>query len=147
MKIIFKIISILLIITIVIFSLLLIFANPILERVKPHILSSISTSIGAEVQVDAIKSSIFPSPGFSLQGLKVENKEGDDLKVSEVILEVSLMPLFSRRVEIAKVGVRGVRVPIRKLENEDIEVAGINISKKDESSDLNKNEKSQYRFF
>lgn len=142
MKIIFKIFSILLIITVVIFALLLVFANPILERVKPHILSSISTTIGADVQVDAIKSSIFPSPGFSLHGLKVENKEGEDLKVSEVILEVSLIPLFSKKVEIAKVGVRGVRVPIRKLENEDIEVAGINISKKDESSDLNKNEKS-----
>lgn len=128
----------LLVLVITFFVLLLVFVNPILERVKPQILAKVSSTLGTEVTADDIKAGIFPWPSFSLLGLKVENKKGDDLKLKELSLEVALKPLFSKKVEVTSVKVQGVRVPVVKLANGEVEVAGINfaeIGKKDVASE------------
>jgi hypothetical protein len=132
MKILIKLFLGLIILIILFFGALLVFANPLLERVKPQILAAVSSAIDAQVEAEEIRAGVFPWPNFSLRGLLIDNKDGDDLKLQELSLEIALAPLFSKKVEVTSVTVKGVQVPIEKLSNGEIEVAGINFAKKAE---------------
>jgi hypothetical protein len=131
MKKIFKVFLGLVVLSFILITVLLFAANPILERVKPHILSRISSTIDAEVTADEIKVQILPWPGFYLSGLMVKNTEGDDLRLGSLSLDIALRPLLSRQVEVRSIKVSGVRVPMVLLKNGELEIAGINLAKKE----------------
>jgi hypothetical protein len=128
---IFKVFLGLVVLCFILITALLFAANPILERVKPHILSSISSTINGEVTADEIKVQFLPWPGFYLSGLMVKNPKGDDLKLGSLSLDLALRPLLSRQVEVRSVKVSGVRVPMVLLENGNLEIAGISLVKKE----------------
>lgn len=117
-----------LVVIVVLVVALLLSANPILERAKPHILSTLSETIGAEVKANEIKAQVLPFPRFSLQGLVVDNAKGEDLTLNELNLEIALIPLFSGKLEIVSVAIEGVQLPVEILSNGEVEVAGINFA-------------------
>ncbi len=143
MKILFKILISLLVILLLFFGILLVFANPILERVKPQILAQVSSAIDAQVEAKEIRAKVFPFPGFSLLGLVVDNKDGENLELQELSLEIALSPLFSKKVEITSVTVKGVKVPVVRLGNGEIEVAGINFAKKAKEAEEKKSKEGK----
>lgn len=87
----------------------LIFINPILERAKPSLLSSLQGIVGVPIDVKEIEVSILPRPGFVLK--EVSTGEGQlKNEIEEASVYVALNSLFKGEIVIDSFSLQGGRL-------------------------------------
>ncbi len=76
------------------------------EDFKPVIIKQVEQSVGRKVEIGDISASLFPWVGVRLEDVKIANREGFSdqpfLTVGSLDVEMALLPLFSKRIEIRR---------------------------------------------
>ncbi|MER3523516.1 MAG: hypothetical protein C4326_05455 [Ignavibacteria bacterium] len=84
------------------------------ERLKALVLPRIEAAVGRKVEIADIGLSVFPTIGLDVRGLTIANKPGFAdaplLTVERILLDVKLLPLFDKRVEVSSLLVERPRV-------------------------------------
>ncbi len=84
------------------------------EKVRRLAVEKASEALGAEVSLDEARISLFPL-GIEVRGLRVGNRAAEDpplIDLREAKVSMRLLPLLSRRIEIARVAARGIDVAL-----------------------------------
>ena len=79
------------------------------ERVRAAVEAQLSASLGEQVRIRSAAARIFPVVGLELADLSISHTS---TRIASVSLQTGLRPLFSRRVEDARVTLSGGRVEI-----------------------------------
>jgi len=84
------------------------------EKVRRLAVEKASEALGSEVSLDDARISLFPL-GIEVRGLRVANRAAEDpplIDLREAKVSMRLLPLLSRRIEIARVAARGIDVAL-----------------------------------
>jgi len=88
------------------------------ERLKEIITPKISEAVGREVSIEDVGLSVFPGLSLNAEGLTIANAEGFSdkplLKVGDLYLNVKLLPLLRKRVEVASILIKSPKILIEK---------------------------------
>ena len=88
------------------------------ERLKEIITPKISEAVGREVSIEGVGLSVFPGLSLNAEGLTIANAEGFSdkplLKVGDLYLNVKLLPLLRKRVEVASILIKNPKILIEK---------------------------------
>ncbi len=88
------------------------------ERLKEIITPKISEAVGREVSIEDVGLSVFPGLSLNAHGLTIANAEGFSdkplLKVEDLYLNVKLLPLLRKRVEVASILIKNPKILIEK---------------------------------
>ncbi|TAA47682.1 AsmA family protein [Corallincola spongiicola] len=89
------------------------------NKYKPEVTSQVEKATGRVLTIDGdIGLQLFPSIGFSVDGVKLSNAVGFPvepmIEVADVSVSVALLPLFSGQVEVHGVSLNGVAVRLQK---------------------------------
>ncbi|HMO17528.1 MAG TPA: hypothetical protein PKA63_08420 [Oligoflexia bacterium] len=110
------------------FSILLYRIDSILKQFKPRILSEISSVIGREVFAKDISINLIPKPSFLINEFKIINDNGNDLESSQLSLDINITDILSGIIEISKISINGLKLPVVILHDGNVEIAGINLN-------------------
>ncbi|MGL5047884.1 MAG: AsmA family protein [Shewanella sp.] len=89
---------------------------------KPEIVDAVKKQTGRELVItDDLSWTFFPVIGINLGGLSLSNPEGFTpkamLEIKKAVAEVALMPLFSQKIEIAKLSLDGATINLVTRKN------------------------------
>jgi len=88
------------------------------ERLKEIITPKISEAVGREVSIEDVGLSVFSGLSLNAHGLTIANAEGFSdkpfLKVGDLYLNVKLLPLLRKRVEVASILIKSPKILIEK---------------------------------
>lgn len=110
--------------------------DPIVEGFRPEITKKASEALGAKVEIGEIKSSIFPTIGFSLSGITVGEK--GLVNADLVSVKSSLADLLSGKISVEDIVVQGVNLPIEKKPDGTIQIGEITLGGKPENPEEEK---------
>lgn len=84
------------------FSYALYNANSLITAYRPELEKAVSQSLGATVSLGEINTSVFPDTGFNIRNLQISSDDPNPLKLDNIEVKISLLPLLSGRLEVVK---------------------------------------------
>jgi hypothetical protein len=87
--------------------------NPLIDSLRPVIVSKLSEAVGHQVEIGGISLSLFPVTGIELEKLKLESST-EDTYVNSLVLETSLGDLLSKKITVNKLNLNGASLRITK---------------------------------
>jgi len=135
MKKLLLIIGVLVLVIVLAMATLLLFVNP--NQFKPLIVEQTKKQTGMDLVIDGdIRWQFFPSIGLSLGRTELKNPKGfkneNVLKIDDIGVDVSIIPLFSKELYIGNVSLNGAEIYLETKKN--------GVSNLDALSHSNKNE-------
>lgn len=119
-----KVCLILLVILIAIIGGLTLAINPIIEKLRPEIVSSISSTIKKPVHIGAIKAKIFPTAGIEVQDIGLDGAT-DAAKLGSLLFESSVPALLSGKISVSRLEITGLRADLVKSADGSLSIGGV----------------------
>ncbi len=104
--------------------------NPILEKLRPQIVSTLSETVGQEVSIGEISADLFPSVGIRIKDVGLKDSPGDAF-AETLVLDTSLFSLLKGEVEVSKLEVAGAKINVVRKKDGSLHLGSLNLSAKD----------------
>ncbi len=116
--------------------------NKIIEDNRQYIISQIEKSLGRQVGVNKIRLNMLGGLGLGLSGLSIKDDpnfySGNFLETKNLVVNVKLLPLLSKKVQVKKIILNGPVIRIIKNKNGDFNFSTIAGAKKQKQKDSEK---------
>ena len=116
---------------------LLLFINPILDKLKPQITKKISEVVEQPVVLGDMSLQFFPSIGVAIDGAGLADKSGnlgDAASIRSLVLSAPLMDLVRGNITVSRFTLEGVRVSALRKADGTIYVGDLPLTKKQGST-------------
>lgn len=103
--------------------------NPILEKLRPQIVSTLSETLGQPVSLGEISADLFPSVGIRIKDVGLENSP-EDAFAQTLVLDTSLFSLLKGEVEVSKLEIAGAKLNLVRKKDGSLHLGALNLTPK-----------------
>ncbi len=108
--------------------------NPILEKLRPQIIATITDSLGQKVTIGKISAKLFPSVAIQIDDVSL-SESPDDASVETLLLDTSIFSLLKGEVEVSKLKIVGARINVNRKADGSMQIGTLNLGANDSATE------------